>query len=47
MERLREEMVTTGLSEGLSSEQTIKISQKLDHYIAIYLYKSHLNDFSI
>ncbi|MEH7014237.1 aspartyl-phosphate phosphatase Spo0E family protein [Neobacillus niacini] len=37
IEILTEEMETIGLSEGLCSEQTIMISQKLDNYIAIYL----------
>jgi hypothetical protein len=36
IEILRDEMYLIGLSHGLSSEQTIKISQKLDIYIAIY-----------
>ena len=37
IEILREEMVTIGFSKGLCSEETIKISQKLDHYITIYI----------
>jgi hypothetical protein len=41
IEILREEMYLTGLIHGLSSEQTIKISQKLDIYIAIH--SRHIN----
>jgi hypothetical protein len=45
IEILREEMVMIGLNEGLSSEKTIKVSQKLDHYIAIYIsIDRHLNE---
>ena len=47
IEILREEMQTTGLSEGLSSEQTIKISQKLDIYIAIYIKKRNEMPYSL
>ncbi|OLS38527.1 aspartyl-phosphate phosphatase Spo0E family protein [Bacillus sp. MRMR6] len=36
IEILREEMIHSGLSKGLNNEQTIKISQKLDSYIALY-----------
>ncbi|WHZ00659.1 aspartyl-phosphate phosphatase Spo0E family protein [Neobacillus sp. YX16] len=45
IEILREEMVMIGLNEGLCSEKTIKVSQKLDHFIAIYIsIDHHLND---
>lgn len=37
IELLRNEMVLVGLQEGLSSEHTILISQKLDRYIALFL----------
>jgi hypothetical protein len=33
---LREEMIQTGFKEGLTSENTILLSQKLDNYIAQY-----------
>lgn len=33
---LRKEMIHIGTHEGLTSEKTIKISQKLDIYIAKY-----------
>ncbi|MBP2241516.1 hypothetical protein J2Z40_002079 [Cytobacillus eiseniae] len=33
---LREEMIRIGNSEGLSNEQTLKVSQKLDYYILKY-----------
>ncbi len=33
---LREEMIRIGIQEGLTSEKTIKISQKLDFYISKY-----------
>lgn len=36
IENLRREMICVGLKEGLSSEKTIEISQKLDQYIANY-----------
>lgn len=36
IENLRREMICVGLKEGLSSEKTIEISQKLDIYIANY-----------
>ncbi|NMD69984.1 aspartyl-phosphate phosphatase Spo0E family protein [Bacillus sp. DNRA2] len=36
IESLRREMICVGLKEGLSSEKTIEISQKLDQYIANY-----------
>lgn len=36
IEFLRNEMIMIGLKEGLSSEKTISISQKLDCYIAKY-----------
>ncbi|WP_102271675.1 aspartyl-phosphate phosphatase Spo0E family protein [Cytobacillus massiliigabonensis] len=34
--KLREEMIKIGLSEGLNSKNTIKISQMLDIYISKY-----------
>ncbi|MEH6996071.1 aspartyl-phosphate phosphatase Spo0E family protein, partial [Neobacillus drentensis] len=41
----REELVLIGLHEGLCSEKTIEVSQKLDHFIAIYIsIDYHLND---
>lgn len=36
IELLRNEMILTGLKEGLCSERTINISQKLDQYITNY-----------
>lgn len=36
IESLREEMIRTGIKEGMSSNNTITISQKLDEYIAKY-----------
>lgn len=33
---LRNEMIQTGLKEGLSSKKTIALSQRLDEYIARY-----------
>lgn len=33
---LRQEMIQTGLKEGLTSKNTVEISQKLDKYIALY-----------
>ena len=36
IESLREEMIRVGLKEGLSSDKTVEISQKLDQYIANY-----------
>lgn len=33
---LRSKMILIGTKEGLSSENTIKISQKLDIYLTIY-----------
>ncbi|MCM3691327.1 aspartyl-phosphate phosphatase Spo0E family protein [Neobacillus niacini] len=45
IEILREEMVRIGLNEGLCSAKTIKVSQKLDYYIAIYIsIDHHLNE---
>ena len=45
IEILREEMVIIGLSEGLCSAETIKISRELDHYIAIYIsIKNDMNE---
>lgn len=37
IELLREEMISTALAEGLNSEQTIMLSQKLDDYITTYI----------
>lgn len=34
IESLRKEMVLVGIQEGLSSEKTIMISQKLDFFIS-------------
>ena len=36
IETLREEMIRIGIKEGLNSEKTIEISQKLDIYISKY-----------
>lgn len=36
IENLRKEMIDVGIKEGLASEKTIKISQKLDTYISVY-----------
>lgn len=33
---LREKMIQIGIQEGLNSENTIKLSQELDHYILKY-----------
>lgn len=33
---LRQEMIETGLKEGLTSKKTIELSQKLDRYITRY-----------
>ncbi|WP_053362396.1 aspartyl-phosphate phosphatase Spo0E family protein [Bacillus sp. FJAT-27251] len=33
---LRQEMIETGLKEGLTSKKTIELSQKLDSFIARY-----------
>ena len=33
---LRQEMIETGLKEGLTSKRTIELSQKLDGYITRY-----------
>ncbi|CRK84687.1 aspartyl-phosphate phosphatase Spo0E family protein [Neobacillus massiliamazoniensis] len=33
---LRNEMILTGMKEGLTSEKTLAISQKLDKYISRY-----------
>jgi hypothetical protein len=46
IEILREEMISTALLEGLTSEQTISISQKLDDYISIYNSLENNNDFT-
>ncbi len=35
---LREQLIITGIQEGLNNEKTIQLSQKLDEYI--YLYQS-------
>jgi hypothetical protein len=37
IELLRYEMIQLGIKEGLTSEQTIQASKKLDQYIAKYL----------
>ncbi|WP_147534898.1 aspartyl-phosphate phosphatase Spo0E family protein [Bacillus marasmi] len=44
IENLRREMICVGLKEGLTSEKTIEISQKLDRYIANYQANSHKID---
>ncbi|WHZ00472.1 aspartyl-phosphate phosphatase Spo0E family protein [Neobacillus sp. YX16] len=36
IESLRREMIQTGMKEGLTSKNTIKISRKLDEYIVKY-----------
>jgi len=36
IKRLRAEMIRIGISEGLTNEKTIRISQKLDRYISRY-----------
>ena len=41
---LREQMISTGLHEGLDHEKTIQLSQKLDEFI--YLYQSYENQIS-
>jgi hypothetical protein len=33
---LRQEMIETGLKEGLTSSKTIELSQKLDRYLTSY-----------
>jgi Spo0E like sporulation regulatory protein len=37
---LREQLIDTGVCEGLNHEKTIQLSQKLDEYI--FLYQSHM-----
>ena len=41
---LREEMIRIGLEEGLSSKNTIMISQMLDVYIGQYQSIQHFED---
>jgi hypothetical protein len=36
IEFLRAEMIRIGMKEGLHNEKTVRISQKLDTYIAYY-----------
>lgn len=36
IETLRQEMIQSGLNEGLTSKRTIEISNKLDDYIVKY-----------
>jgi hypothetical protein len=36
IESIRKEMIYIGIQEGLTSESTIKLSEKLDTYIAKY-----------
>jgi hypothetical protein len=36
IESLRQEMIQTGLKEGLSSKKTVALSHKLDEYIVKY-----------
>ncbi|WP_338452172.1 aspartyl-phosphate phosphatase Spo0E family protein [Niallia oryzisoli] len=38
IQSLREQLVLTGIKEGLNHEKTLHLSQKLDEYI--YLYQS-------
>lgn len=46
IELLRKEMINTALIEGLDSEQTIFLSQKLDDYITTYIsLKNKTGDF--
>ena len=40
IETLRKELITTVQKEGLSSEKTIKLSQKLDVYLVEYQLKT-------
>lgn len=37
---LREQLINTGVYEGLDHEKTIQLSQKLDEYI--FLYQSYM-----
>ena len=37
---LREQLIDTGVCEGLNHEKTIQLSQKLDEYI--FLYQSYM-----
>jgi hypothetical protein len=39
IQSLREQLVHTGVCEGLDHEKTIQLSQKLDEFI--FLYQSH------
>ncbi|WP_462409474.1 Spo0E family sporulation regulatory protein-aspartic acid phosphatase [Neobacillus sp. Marseille-QA0830] len=36
IEMLRQELICTGMTEGLTNKRTIEISQKLDQYILKY-----------
>lgn len=36
IDMLRNQMIHTGLEEGLSSKKTIELSEKLDHYLMQY-----------
>ncbi|MGG0716010.1 aspartyl-phosphate phosphatase Spo0E family protein [Robertmurraya massiliosenegalensis] len=36
IETVRKEMITTGIREGLSSKNTIQLSQMLDQYVLQY-----------
>ena len=38
---LRQEMIETGLKEGLTSKKTIELSQKLDRHITRYQVLMH------
>ena len=43
---LREQLINTGVCEGLNHEKTIQLSQKLDEYILLYqLYMKQDSDF--
>lgn len=33
---LKQEMIQAGIQEGLTSNKTVELSQKLDKYIALY-----------
>lgn len=44
---LREQLVQTGMLNGLNHEKTINISQKLDEYIFLYQsFEKNNNEFS-
>ncbi|WP_374978386.1 aspartyl-phosphate phosphatase Spo0E family protein [Neobacillus driksii] len=37
MEILRKQLIQTGIHQGLTSEETLNVSRKLDNYIKRYL----------